>query len=133
MFDGEVAGINIFSFGSVDDAGDFCPEAGSGAHSARLEGAIKSAARKFEFFKKLTQFAKGDNFGVGGWVVQALCFVVAGGNNFSVLDDDAADFPATGFAVPFFSFFDGKAHKVFVGAWEGVHSAVRRLKNGKAC
>jgi len=102
------AGSSLGIVGGVDEASDAGVEDGSGAHGAGFERGVEGTVFEAVVGESATGLAKGDDFGVGGWVGVAEDAVLASADDLSFVNDDCAygDF-ASNFGV--LGFGDGFA------------------------
>ena len=97
-----------------DQAADACVQDGSGAHRARLEGAVEVAAFEAVVAECLAGGAEGDDLGVSGGIGVGDDAIAAAGDDFSVAHDDAAyGHFAGGFSEPRFG--NGELEETEIG------------------
>jgi hypothetical protein len=65
-------------------------EDGSGTHGAGFEGGVEGAVFEAVIFERDACLAKGDYFGVGGWVVVAEDSILSSAYDFVFVDYDCA-------------------------------------------
>ena len=115
-FDGTGLGV----VGTVNEAADARVGYGAGTHGARFDGDVEIAITEAVIAERVSGFAEGDNFGVGGGVGVGDRAIAATGNDLAFADDDGAD-GNFGESCGALSFAERFFHPKFI--WLKVHGA----------
>jgi hypothetical protein len=115
----EADGGGVFDTKSIVDPLDACPVDGAEAHRAGFAGGVDFAVGEAEVADLRAGIADGGDFAVGGGVVVPQDLVPAFADDFTIADDNRAEWSAMTGEHAFSGELDGATHELWIGSHDG--------------